>query len=185
MENSNSRVHTERDRARRIAQWGSVQWKVAYVNLVACTANISQSRLAAAVTVACQLHRDVWHCDVDQAIGQSELDTEIFLILPPPCGRLSRESVWAEALKQSVREWCKLLFSSTMVDSDFHQCLVGPFVFRLMVNDEVVAMLVAHVDGIKPPATNPVTDSARVLANLYRRFPSKHLSGAARYIGSE
>ena len=38
--------------------------------------------------------------------------------------------------------------------------MVDPRVFRLMVNDEVVAMLVVHVDDIKIAATKEITDSA-------------------------
>ena len=62
-------------------------------------------------------------------------------------------------LKHSRRSWYKLL-SSTLVECGFEQCLVDPRVFRLMVNDEVVAMLVVHVDDIKIAATKEITDSA-------------------------
>ena len=41
-----------------------------------------------------------------------------------------------------------------------------------MVNDEVVAMLVVHVDDIKITATKEITDS--VVEDLNNRFPTKH-----------
>ena len=54
--------------------------------------------------------------------------------------------------------------SSTLVECGIEQCLVGPCVFRLMVNNEVPAMLVVHVDDIKIAATKEITDS--VVADL-------------------
>ena len=85
-------------------------------------------------------------------------------------------------LKQSGRSWYKLL-SSTLVECVFEQCLVDPCVFRLMLNDAVVAMLVVHVDDIKIAATKEVTDS--VVADLNKRFPTKHLGEVTWYMGSE
>ena len=44
-------------------------------------------------------------------------------------------------------------------------------------------MLVVHVDDIKIAATKEETDS--VVAELNKRFPTKHLGEVTRYIGSE
>ena len=52
-----------------------------------------------------------------------------------------------------------------------------------MVNDEVVAMLVVHVDDIKIAATKEITDS--VVADLNKRFSTKHLGEVTWYMGSE
>ena len=52
-----------------------------------------------------------------------------------------------------------------------------------MVNDEVVAMLVVHVDDIKIAATKEITVS--VEADLNERFPTKHLGEVTWYMGSE
>ena len=61
--------------------------------------------------------------------------------------------------------------------------MVDPCVFRLMVKDEVVvAMFVVHVDDIKIAATKEITDS--VVADLNRRFPTKHLGEVTWYMGS-
>ena len=54
---------------------------------------------------------------------------------------------------------------------------------RVSVNDEVVAMLVVHVDDIKITATKEITDS--VVADLNKRFPTKHLGEVTWYMGSE
>ena len=61
--------------------------------------------------------------------------------------------------------------------------MVDPCVFRLMVNGEVVAMLVVHVDDIKIAATKEITDS--VVADLNNRFPTKHPGEVTWYMGSE
>ena len=114
------------------------------------------------------------------------MDTEIFLRLPPGCERLSGKVVRLNkalyGLKQSGRSWYKLL-SSTLDECGFEQCLVDPCVLRLMVNDELAAMLVVHVDDIKIAATKEITDS--VVADLNKRFPTKHLGEVTWYMGSE
>ena len=114
--------------------------------------------------------------DVDQAFIQSDLDTEIFLRLPPGCGRLPGKVVRLNkalyGLKQSGRSWYKLL-SSTLVECGFEQCLVGTCVFQPRFNYEVAAMLVVHGNDIEIAATKEITDS--VEADLNMRFPTKHL----------
>ena len=122
--------------------------------------------------MACKLDWDLRHLDDDQAFIQSELDTEFLEV-----------ALWVRAvivvrlnkapygLKQSGRSWYKLL-SSTLVECGFEQRLLDPCVFRLMVNDPVVAMLVVHVDDIKITATKEITDS--VVEDLNNRFPTKH-----------
>ena len=51
------------------------------------------------------------------------------------------------------------------------------------MNDEVVAMLVVHVDDIKISATKENTHS--VVADLNKRFPTTHLGEVTWYMGSE
>ena len=52
-----------------------------------------------------------------------------------------------------------------------------------MVNNEVAAMLVVHVDDIKIAATKQITDS--VVADLNKTFPTKHLGEVTCFMGSE
>ena len=174
----------DRAKARLVAKGYSQVEGVDYFDTFAPTASTTSNRLVAAM--ACKLDWDLRHLDVDQAFIQSDLDTGIFLTLPPGCGRLSGKVVRLNkalyGLKQSGRSWYKLL-SSTLVECGFEQCLVDPCVFRLMVNDEVVAMLVVHVDDIKIAATKEITDS--VVADLNKRFPTKHLGDVTWYMGSE
>ena len=46
-----------------------------------------------------------------------------------------------------------------------------------------LAMMIFHVDDIKIAATEKVTDV--IAGALNRRFPTKHLGGVQRYMGSE
>ena len=174
----------ERAKARLVAMGYSQVEGVDYFETFAPTASATSNRLIAAL--ACKLDWDLRHLDVDQAFIQSELDTEIYLRLPSGCGKMSGKVVRLNkalyGLKQSGRSWYKLL-SSTLVECGFEQCLVDPCVFRLMLNDEVVAMMVVHVDDIKIAATKEVTDS--VVVALNKRFPTKHLGEVTWYMGSE
>ena len=61
---------------------------------------------------------------MDQAFIQSELDTDIYLRLPPGCepvsGKIVRLNKALYGLKQSGRAWDKLL-SSSLVECGFEQ----------------------------------------------------------------
>ena len=82
--------------------------------------------------MARKLDWDLRHLDVDQVFIQAELETEIFLRLPPGCGETSGKGVLLKkafyGLKQSGRSWYKLLLS-TLVERGFEQCVVDPCVF--------------------------------------------------------
>ena len=98
----------------------------------------------------------------------------MFLRFPSGCGEMSGKVVLLNealyGLKQSGQSWYKVL-SSTLVVCGFEQCLVDMCVFRLMLDDAVVAMLVVHVDDIKTAAIKEVTDA--VVADLNNGFPTK------------
>ena len=49
--------------------------------------------------------------------------------------------------------------SSTLVECGFEQCLVDPWVFRLRVADNVVAMIVFHVETSGKPRLTHVANS--------------------------
>lgn len=53
-----------------------------------------------------------------------------------------------------------------MVECVFQQCSVDPCAFRLMVSDNVVAMLVVHVDDIKPAAAKDIADFNTIALRL-------------------
>ena len=52
-----------------------------------------------------------------------------------------------------------------------------------MVNDEVVAMLVVHVDDINIAATKEMTNT--IVSDINERFPTKHLGEVTWYMGSD
>ena len=117
--------------------------RVDFFETFASTTSTTSNRLIAAM--ARKLDWELRHLDVDQAFMQAELDTEICLRLPPRCGEMTCKVVLLNnafyGLKQSGRSWYKLL-SSALVECGSEQCLVDPCVFRLMLKDSVVAMLV-------------------------------------------
>ena len=98
---------------------------------------------------------------MDQTFIQSELDTDIYLRLPPDGGSVPGKVVLLnkvlDGLKHSGRAWYQLL-SSTQVECGFEQCLEDPCAFRLIVAGDVVAMMIVRVDDIKMPATEEVTE---------------------------
>ena len=106
----------DRANARVVPKGYSQVEGVDYFDTFAPTASTTSNRIVAAM--ACKIDWDLRHLDVDQAIIQSELDTEIFVGLPPGCRRLSGKVVRLNkalyGLKRSDRSWYKLL-SSTLV----------------------------------------------------------------------
>ena len=101
----------DRAEARLVAKGYSQVEGVDYFDYFSLTASTTSNRLVAAM--ACKLDWELRHLDADQAFIQSELDTEIFLRLPPGCGRLSGKVVRLNkalhGLKQSGRPCYKLL----------------------------------------------------------------------------
>ena len=138
----------ERAKARLVAKGFSQ--RVDFFETFASTASTTSHRLMA--SMAGKLDWKLGHLDVDQAFIQAELNTEIVSRLPPGCGEMSGKVVLLNkalyGLNQSGRSWYKLL-SSALVECGSEQCLVDPCVFRLMLKDSVVAMLVVHVNDIK------------------------------------
>ena len=117
-------------KARLVAKGYSQVEGVDYVDKFVPTASTTSNRLVA--SMACTLDRYSRRLDVDKAFTQSELDTELFLRLPPGYGRLSgkvvRRNKALYGLRQSGRSWYNLL-SSTLVECGCEHCLVDPFVF--------------------------------------------------------
>ena len=175
---------TDRAKARLVGKGYSRVEGVDYFETFAPTASTTSNRLIAAIS--CKLNWDLRHLDVVQAFIQAELDTEIFLRLPPGCGEMSGKLVLLNkklyGMEQSGRSWYKLQ-SSTLVQCGFEQCLIHPCVFRLMLSDTVVATLVVHVDDVKIAATEEVTDSA--VTDLNKRFSIKRLGEVMWYMCSE
>ncbi|CAB1100789.1 unnamed protein product [Ectocarpus sp. CCAP 1310/34] len=91
------------------------------------------------------------HWDVKHAYIHATLDEEFFLRLPAGCGDKSHKIVEAEraiyGLKQSGRQW-GYHAADTLVENGFEQCKAEPCVFRNMVDEVVVMIIVIYVDDI-------------------------------------
>ena len=150
----------DRARTRLVAKGYNQVERVDYFYTFAPTSSTTSNRLVAAMS--CKLAPDLRHLDVDQAFIQSGLDAEMLLRLTAGCGRLSGKVVRLNkalhGLKRSGRSWHTLLLS-ILVKCGLEQCLVDLCVFRLMANDEVMAMLLVYVGGIKIAATEEITHS--------------------------
>ncbi|CAN0044804.1 unnamed protein product, partial [Sphacelaria rigidula] len=151
---SDSHGMVDRAKARMVAEGYSQVEGIDYFDTFDPAASATSNRLVAAM--ACKIDWDLRHLDVDQAFTQSELDTDIYLHPPPGSGSVSGKVVRLNkalyGLKQSGRAWYQLL-SSTLVECGFEQCLVDVYVFRLRVAEDIVAMMVFHVDDIMITAT--------------------------------
>ena len=82
---SDARGMIDRAKARLVAPSYNQVEEVYYFEIFSPTASTTSIRLIAAM--ACKLDCDLRHLDVDQAFIQAELDTEIFLTLPPDVAR--------------------------------------------------------------------------------------------------
>ena len=95
-----------RAKARMVAMGYSQVEGVDYFETFDPTASATSNRLVAAM--ACKLDWDLRHLDLEQAFIQSELDTDIYVRLPPGCGSVSGKVVlpisplWPEAGWSSV-----------------------------------------------------------------------------------
>ena len=82
------------------------------------------------------------------------------------------EAEWSRAVSHCRQPWSSVVLSSTGLED--------PCVFGLIVNDEVVTMLVVHVDDIKIAATKRITDS--VVADLSKTLSTNHLGEVTWYM---
>ena len=70
------------------------------------------------------------------------------------------------------------------MECGFEQCLLDPCALRRRVADDVVAMMIFHVDDVMITATEEVTKV--IVGALNQMFPTKHLIGEVEwYMGSE
>ena len=77
----------ERAKARMVVMGYTQVERVDYFEIFGPTASATSNRSVAAM--ACKLNWGQRHLDVDQDFIQSELDTDIYLRVPPGCGSVS------------------------------------------------------------------------------------------------
>lgn len=169
-------------KARLVAKgYGQVEG-VDFFETHAATPAASSIRSVAAI--ACVLDLDLNHFDVEQAFVQSKLDSEVFMRLPPGCGPRSGEVVKLNkslyGLKQASRQWQKRL-TTEMTEIGFEQCLADPCVFRMMTRNELLAIVVVHVDDLMIAAVPGVCDV--VFSAMEKVLPIKNLEELSVYNG--
>ena len=86
------------------------------------------------------------------AFVQAPLEEEIYMRLPPGCGKLSGRVVkllkCQYGLKQAGREWLFLLVNRLVGLMNLELCKAEPCVFSRLVNGKVELMVGVHVDDI-------------------------------------
>ena len=103
---------------------------IGYGKLFEPTVAVSSVRLLA--TLVCKQNLDLCHFDIEQAFVQSDLDEDVFMLLPQGCGRLSgmifklNKSLYG--LKQPSRQWHARL-TRCLLFCGFLQCLAGASLF--------------------------------------------------------
>ncbi|CAB1108043.1 unnamed protein product [Ectocarpus sp. CCAP 1310/34] len=111
----------------------------------------SSASIKLMLAVANEKGMNLNHWDVKQAYTHATLDEEVFLKLPAGCGDKSHKIAKAEraiyGLKQSGRQW-GYHAADTLVENGFEQCKADPCVFRKMVDEVVVMIIVIYVDDI-------------------------------------
>ena len=83
-------------------------------------------------------------------------------------------------LKQSGREW-GFEAANALIANGYEQCRADPCVFRKIVDEKVVGLLVIYVDDIMVVASQQERDE--LLASLRKRFPVKDLVECTWYDG--
>ncbi|CAB1105045.1 unnamed protein product [Ectocarpus sp. CCAP 1310/34] len=136
----------------------------------------SSASIKLMLAVANEKGMNLNHWDVKQAYTHATLDEEVFLKLPAGCGDKSHKIAKAEraiyGLKQSGRQW-GYHAADTLVENGFEQCKADPCVFRKMVDEVVVMIIVIYVDDILVAGSDE--DCEELLASLNKKFPTKNL----------
>ena len=124
------------------------------------------------------------HWDIKQAYIHAKLKDDIFMRLPQGSGVLSGVVCKVEralyGLKQSGREW-GFEAADDLIANGYEQCRADPCVFRKIVGEKVVCLLVIYVDDIMVVASQQERDE--LLASLRKRFPVKDLGERTWYDG--
>ena len=169
-------------KARLVAKGFKQKHGVDYLETFSPTANAASIRLL--VALACKLDWELIHMDIEQAFVQSELDHEVFMRLPPGCGSMSGKIVRLNkslyGLRQASRTFHKRLISD-LKRIGFEQCLTDPCVLRYMMGNEVLGMVVIHVDDILYGGVQRLAEY--LVQALGDSLPTKNLGDVLFFLG--
>ena len=153
-----------------------------YLETFSPTANAASIRLI--VALACKFDCELLHLDIEQAFVQSELDHEVFMKLPQGCGSMSGKIVRLNKSLYGLRQASRTFNKRLVVDLKrigFEQCLSDPCVLRFMMGDEVLGMVVIHVDDILFGGLKRIGEF--VVQALGDSLPTKNLGEVIFFLG--
>ena len=153
-----------------------------YLETFSPTANAASIRLI--VALACKFDWELLHLDIEQAFVQSELDHEVFMKLPQGCGSMSGKIVRLNKSLYGLRQASRTFNKRLVVDLKrigFEQCLSDPCVLRFMMGDEVLGMVVIHVDDILFGGLKRIGEF--VVQALGDSLPTKNLGEVIFFLG--
>ena len=169
-------------KARLVAKGFKQKHGVDYLETFSPTANAASIRLI--VALACKFDWELLHLDIEQAFVQSELDHEVFMKLPQGCGSMSGKIVRLNKSLYGLRQASRTFNKRLVVDLKrigFEQCLSDPCVLRFMMGDEVLGMVVIHVDDILFGGLKRIGEF--VVQALGDSLPTKNLGEVIFFLG--
>lgn len=99
--------------------------------------------------MACEQDLALRHFDIGRGFEQSELEKEVFMLLPPGCHTLSPEIAKLHRSlydsKQASRQWHSRS-ANCLKDLGFEQCSANSCAFRVLEDSTATITIVVYVD---------------------------------------
>ena len=172
-------------KARLVARSFGQQLGVDYFNTFAPTPTVSSIKVALAI--AMQNDWLLYHFGVKQAFVQAKLDTGVYLKLSCGCGERTGKVVKLDralyGIKQAGRQWSAVLCQTLVDEHGMKECRADPCVYRRIVEEVVMLILVVHVDDILVSVEKEVCEELHHTLN--ENFPTETLGEFKWYRGCD
>ncbi|CAN0073780.1 unnamed protein product [Sphacelaria rigidula] len=137
------------------------------------------------MAVAVQEEWSLYHFDVTQALVHAKMDTDVYMRLPEGCYGLTDMTAKLEkiiyGIKQTGRQWSRLLCQTLLEGVGMVQCEADPCVFKMEDAGDVRVIFVVHVDDIL--ISGAEGNVRKVVKVLTDKFPTTNLEEVTWYMG--